>query len=183
MPEYTEDQIEEMLADAVDKTEKSFGGTFKRLKCENEQLRAEIQAASDGYQSSREEMEARIGDLESLLIESGGTIAELTVSGEIQRQLKNGAPLPERFIDREAVSYSGDPEELSASVAAVIERGREEFEAVLAEVGAVPSEYEAAIRAANPTNPPLRDSTVARDIRKNGAREALADMSRRGMLR
>ncbi len=39
MKSYTEEQVKEMVQKAVGKTEKSFAGTFKRLKDENERLK------------------------------------------------------------------------------------------------------------------------------------------------
>ena len=70
---------------------------------------------------------------------------------------------------------------LKANVTEVLEAGREEFDRVLQEIGVNPAEYFES--PANPTNPPSRDSSTARDIRKSEARTALSDMSRRGMLR
>lgn len=42
MKAYTEEQVEEMVREAVEKTERSFSGTFKRLKSENEELKAAV---------------------------------------------------------------------------------------------------------------------------------------------
>ncbi len=38
MSGFTEEQTEEMVQEAVGKTEKSIGGTFKRTKNENERV-------------------------------------------------------------------------------------------------------------------------------------------------
>jgi len=181
MAEYTEVQIEEIVNDAIEKTEKSFGGTFKRLKSENEQLKAELSAATDGIGSEKEELGSRISELESLLAGSSRKISELTVRSEIQRQLREHGPLPERFVDFEAVEFSEDADTLKANVEAVLEAGRGEFDQVLAEIGVNPAEYFET--PANPTNPPSRDTSTVRDLRKTEARTALSDMSRRGLLR
>ena len=39
MATYTEEQVEEMVQEAVNKSERSFGGTVHRLKVENEKLK------------------------------------------------------------------------------------------------------------------------------------------------
>ncbi len=43
MKTYTEEQVEEMVQEAVAKSERSFGGTFKRLKSKNNELKTRIQ--------------------------------------------------------------------------------------------------------------------------------------------
>jgi len=44
--QYTEEEMEERVREAVERTERSFGGTFKRLKSENEELRTAVEAAA-----------------------------------------------------------------------------------------------------------------------------------------
>ena len=70
MSGFTEEQIEEMVQEAVAKTEKSFGGTFKRLKSENEELQNNYEAAVAEYNASKEEMGKRINELERARDES-----------------------------------------------------------------------------------------------------------------
>ena len=70
MSGFTEEQAEEMVQEAVVKTEKSFGGTFKRLKNENEGLKTKFEATAVDYDSAKKEMEKRINELESKLTES-----------------------------------------------------------------------------------------------------------------
>jgi len=181
MPEYTEEQIEEMKQQAVEKTERSFGGTFKRLKSENEELRERYDTAVAEHETSARELEHRIGELETLLTDSTRQISELTVRGEIQRQLKDSGPLPARFIDMEAIDFSTDPEVLRENVAGAIERGRTEFGKVLTDMGI---STEKGLRlSANPTNPPARDTKTARDMKRSDAQSVLRDMSSRGLLR
>ena len=181
MSEYTVEQVEEMMQEAVVKTEKSFGGTFKRLKSENEELKTAYEAAAAEYDAARKEKEHRIEDFETLLSESTKQISELAVRGEVQRQLREKGPLPERFVDVESIEYSTDPEILSENVRAAVDSGRGEFEQILAGVGiALP---EAAQPPVNPTNPPSRDTKTAHDLKKAEAHDALYDMTRRGLLR
>jgi hypothetical protein len=181
MSDYTQEQIEEMVQEAVEKTERSFGGTFKRLKSENEELKAQYESAMTEHETVRSAMEKRIEELETLLSERARHISELAIRGELQKQLRERGPLPERFVDIESIAYSEDPETLSASVAEAIDKGRREFEQVLSEHGiALPS---AANRTANPTNPPSRDTATAHNMKSAEAREALSDMVRRGLIR
>ncbi|MCE5248991.1 hypothetical protein LLG96_02095 [bacterium] len=182
MSEYTREQVEEMVQEAVEKTERSFGGTFKRLKSENEELRAQFESIAAEQETARGTMERRIAELESSLKERDSRISELAIRGEFQKQLREKGPLPERFVDMEAIAYSEDPEILGASVAEAIDKGRREFEQVLSEHGiAVPSG--AAGRTANPTNPPNRDTATAHNLKSAEAREALHDMVSRGLIR
>jgi len=181
MTEYTDGQVEEIVQEAVAKTEKSFGGTFKRLKSENEDLKKKYEAAVAENDAAKSEMEHRIEELESLLSESSKHISELAVKGEIQRQMREKGPVPERFIDVGSIEYSDDPEELKKRVAAAIDRGREEFEGVLGEIGI--ARPQTAHQPANPTNPPSRDTRTAHDMKRAEARDALNDMARRGLLR
>ena len=67
MPGLTEEQVEEMVLEAVEKTEKSFGGTFKRLKSENEELAKKYESAAAEYDSAKKEMSERINKLKSKL--------------------------------------------------------------------------------------------------------------------
>jgi len=181
MPEYTEEQVEEMVRKAVEKTEKSFGGTFRRLKSENEELKARCEAAAAERDAAREELERRIGELEALLEAGSRRISELAVRGEVQRQLREAGPLPERFIDVDSIEYSDDPEVLRENVARAVEKGREEFGKVLAELGITARHVPGP--PPNPTNPPSRDTGTARNVRRAEARDVLADMARRGLLR
>ena len=181
MSEYTAEQVEEMVQEAVVKTEKSFGGTFKRLKNENEELKTAYEAAAAEYDAARKEKEHRIEELETLLSESTKQISELAVRGEVQRQSREKGPLPERFINVESIEYSTDPEILRENVKTAVDSGRGEFEQILAGVGiALP---EAAQPPVNPTNPPSRDTKTAHDLNKAGARDMLNDMTRRGLLK
>jgi len=182
MTQYTEEQVEEMVREAVEKTERSFGGTFKRLKSENEEYRARYEDAVAELGREKETMEQRIRELETLAENGSKRIAELAVTGELHRQLRErGTAVPERFIDTAGIEYSEDPEKLGANVAAAIERGRKEFEDALSGMGiALPGDAPA---PANPTNPPSRDFVTARDLRRSGARETLDEMMGRGLLR
>lgn len=181
MSEYTEEQVEEIVQEAIAKTEKSFGGTFKRLKSENEELKNRHETAVAERDAAKKEMEHRIGELENLLSDSTKHISELAVRGELQRQLRGKGPLPERFIDVNSVEYSDDPEILRVNVDAAIDRGRREFEQVLSETGiALPQTAQPSV---NPTNPPSRDTKTAYDLKRAEAKETLQDMQRRGLLR
>ncbi len=59
MTGFTEVQVEEIVREAVEKTEKSFGGTFKRLKSENEELKYKFEAAVSDYDSVKKDMEKK----------------------------------------------------------------------------------------------------------------------------
>jgi hypothetical protein len=179
--EYTEEQVEEMVREAVDKTERSFGGTFKRLKSENEELRAQVDAAQGRFEAESAALESQIAEFNHELAEKGRKVGELTIRGEIRRQLAEGGPLPERFIPTEGIPYSDNPEELEKAVANAISRGREEFETVLREAG-INVAPEPRV-GSNPTNPAGRDAAVVRDLKAVSAREALSDMARRGLIR
>jgi len=179
MKSYTEQEVEEMVRDAVERTEKSFGGTFKRLKSENEELAAEYETLTADREETVNRYEERIAALESERDTGQNRISELAVRGELARQLAKGEPLPERFIDPGAIEYSDDPEVLGANVAAAVENGRREFGGMLRELGIDP----AAPGTVNPTNPPSRDPRTSRDLSRSGARDALRDMARRGLLR
>lgn len=181
MAEYTEEQVEEMVREAVEKTEKSFGGTFKRLKSENEEIGNKYAALVAKLDTTKKERDFRIEELESLLTERKTQISGLAVRGEIQRQLSEKGPLPERFVDVKAIEYSEDPEILKENVAAVIYNGRREFEQMMNEMGIIPPQ--AGQSMVNPTNPPSRDTRTAHDLKKADAREVLHDMTRRGLLR
>jgi len=181
MSGYTEEQVEEMVREAVEKTEKSFGGTFKRLKSENENLASELESLRSGYSDERREMEERLGELESLLADSRVRVSELAVRGELMRQLRDTGPLPEQFVDIDAIAYSEDPQELKRNVTEALERGRREFDSALEEMGVQVPETQRA--AANPTNPANRGTAVAHDLRRAEAQTALRDMTRRGLLR
>jgi len=179
--EYTEEQVEQLVREAVEKTERSFGGTFKRLKSENEELRAQAEAARAEFEPERAALEGRVAEYDRELAEKGRRIAELAIRGEIGRQLSEGGSLPERFIQPEGIQYSENTEELTRAVADAISRGREEFEAVLREAGI---SVEAELKGgSNPTNPAGRDAVAGRDLKAAAAREALHDMARRGLLR
>jgi len=181
MTEYADNQVEEIVQEAVAKTEKSFGGTFKRLKSENEDLKKKYEAAVAENDAARSEQEHRIEELENLLSESSRHISELAVRGEIQKQMREKGPVPERFIDIGSIEYSDDPEELKTRVSAAIDRGREEFESALGEIGV--TQPQTLHQPANPTNPPSRDTRTAHDLKRTEARDALNDMTQRGLLR
>jgi hypothetical protein len=172
--EYTEEQVQEMVREAVEKTERSFGGTFKRLKAENEEL-------LEKYGALREENETGRTALEQAVTEKDRQRAELAIRLEISRQLVEEGPLPARFVPVENIPYSEDPEELQHAVTEAIAEGRTEFEAVLREAGITMGSETRGVP--NPTNPAGRDSATGRDIRANAAREALRDMAKRGLLR
>ena len=181
MAEYTEAQVEEKVQEAVEKTERSFGGTFKRLKSENEELRANYENAAAEHAQDRENMEKRIQALESVISQSKQHISELAVRSELQKQLRETGPLPERFVDMVSIEYSDDPEILRTNVSEAVERGRKEFEQTLSEHGiALPN---STIRTSNPANPPSRDTITGHNIRNAEAREALHDMVRRGLIK
>ena len=181
MPEYTEEQVEEIMREAVAKTEKSFGGTFKRLKSENESFKDRYEAAAAEHEAAEKEMKQRITELEALVSESTQHVSKLAVKGELQRQLREKGPLPERFVNVDSIEYSDDPETLRVTVAAAVDQGRKEFDQALGEIGiAVP---QSGHTPANPTNPPSRDTKTAHDLKKSASKEALHDMKSRGLIR
>ena len=181
MSGFTEEQAEEMVQEAVVKTEKSFGGTFKRLKNENEGLKTKFEATIADYDSAKKEMEKRINELESKLTESKKRISKLAIKGELQRQLRVKGPLPEKFVDMEKIQYSDDPETLSSNVATAIDAGRKSLENVMQDIGiSVPQHQQTTV---NPTNPPSRDTRTARDLKRAASKEVLHDMVRRGLIR
>jgi len=176
-----EEQVEEIVQEAVSKTEKSFGGTFKRLKSENEELKKSYETAAAGYESAKKELETRIGELESRLGESKKHISELAVRGELERQLRIKGSLPEKFIELESIEYSDDPEMLSVNVSAALDRGRRNLETALKDIGLdVPQNNET---PGNPTNPPRRDTKTAQDLKNSETKDVLRDMARRGLIR
>ncbi|MHB9030864.1 MAG: hypothetical protein ACYC9O_19005 [Candidatus Latescibacterota bacterium] len=181
MEQFTPEQVEEMVREAVEKTEKSFGGTFKRLKSENEELRAELDAAKMQHESEHAALEEKIAAADRELAGKLAKVSELAVREEIHRQLAGKGPLPERFIPVAEIPYSENPEELTASVTEAIEKGRREFEATLREAG-ISLKPEAG-SSGNPTNPAGRGSGAASDLKSASARDALRDMAKRGMLR
>jgi hypothetical protein len=188
MEQFTREQVEEMVREAVDRTEKSFGGTFKRLKAENEDLQARLAEETAGreterarFESERESLEGRLAGSDRELAEQRAKVGDLAVRGEIRRQLEGASPLPERFIPVSEIGYTEDPEALAAAVSEALARGRREFEETLREAG-IPTNPEPGA-AVNPTNPAGRGASAARDSRAEAAREALKDMARRGMIR
>jgi hypothetical protein len=181
MEQYTQEQVEEMVREAVEKTEKSFGGTFKRLKSENEELRAELDAAQARNAGERAVLEEKIAAADKELANNRAKVSELSVREEIRRQLAGKGPLPERFIPAAEIKYSENPEELTAAVSEALEKGRKEFEATLREAGISLKPDGGA--SGNPTNPAGRGSGAAGDLKSASAREALRDMAKRGMLR
>lgn len=181
MSGFTEEQIEEMMQEAVVKTEKSFGGTFKRLKSENEELKTKFDAAATDYDLVKSEMKERINELESKLTESKKHISELAIKSELQKQLGAKGPLPEKFVDVEKIQYSDDHEVLSSNVAALVEAGRKSFENVMKDIGiSVPRNQQTTV---NPTNPPSRDTKTGRDLKNAASKEVLHDMMKRGLIR
>ena len=181
MSGFTEEQVEEIVQEAVAKTEKSFGGTFKRLKIENEDLKTRFEAAAADYDSANKEMDNRINELESKLTESKKRISELAIKGELQKQIRVKGPLPEKFVDVEKIQYSDDPEILSSNVAAAVEAGRENLGNVMQDVGiSMPHNQQTTV---NPTNPPSRDTKTARELKSAASKEVLHDMMRRGLIR
>jgi hypothetical protein len=185
MTQYTEEEIEERVREAVERTERSFGGTFKRLKSENEELRtamensaAEREATAAAIEAERRALAERLEGLERETETHRVSAAELAVKAEIERHLRETGPIPERFIDRAAIVWDDDPDTFRANVREAVERGRKEFEEAIAAFGVIPDRTPGA--AANPTNPPTRSF---RDLRRAGAREMLAEMRRRGLIR
>ncbi len=181
METYTREQADDMVREAVEKTERSFGGTFKRLKAENEELRAQSDAERGEFEAERTELRRLLDERDAEIGERGRRIEELAVGAELARQLASGSPVPERFIDPKSIAYSDDPEELKRSVAETVERARAEFETILGEAGIVMNAD--ARHTPNPTNPAGRDGSAGRDLKAASAREALGDMARRGLLK
>jgi len=195
METFTREQVEEMVREAVEKTERSFGGTFKRLKAENEELLARIETDSEERGVEKTESERILAERDTLLAEKdrelaareavlaerGLRIQELAIGAELARQTAKAGPLPERLIDRASIVWSEDPDELRKSVAEAVERGRAEFESILGEAGIVRDGESR--REPNPTNPAGRDGASGRDLRTASAREALTDMTKRGLLK
>ena len=181
MAQYSEEQVQEMIHEAVEKTEKSFGGTFKRLKSESEELREKYESAMVQFENEKAAYDNRKLDLDRELTEKKVKLSEMAVRGEIQKQLHEKGPIPERFINPDGIPYSEDPETLSTAVAEALEKGRKEFEEALQEVGLTISPESRA--AVNPTNPPSRDQKTAHDLKAAGAKEALRDMAKRGLIR
>ena len=181
MPGFTEEQVEEMVQEAVVKTEKSFGGTFKRLKSENEELALKYEADLAEYDSAKKEMAEKINELESKIEESKKHVSELAVKGELQKQLREKGPLPEKFIDFGEIDYSDDPEILCANVAKSIENGRKNLEKVLQDIGIPLPRYQQT--TVNPTNPPSRDTQTAQNLKNAATQEVLQDMVTRGLIR
>ena len=181
MPEFTEEQVEEMVQEAVAKTEKSFGGTFKRLKSESEEHAKKYEAAAAEYDSVKKEMMESINELKSKLEESKKHISELAVKGELQKQLREKGPLPEKFVDIGKIEYSDDPEIISANVAEVIENGRKNLEKVLQDIGiSIPHNQQTTV---NPTNPPSRDTKTAQNLKSAATKDVLQGMLSRGLIR
>lgn len=180
MEQFTTEEVEEMVRAAVEKTGKSFGGTFKRLMAENEELRAGFDAAREEFAAERaafgERMTAAEGELAAMRTKAG----EYAVRDEIRRQLAGTEPLPERFIPVAEIPAGDDPEALREAVAAAIGKGRAEFGETLRAAGIPPATEKA---APNPTNPAVRNAVTASDLKSAAARDALRDMTRRGLLR
>ena len=181
MTQYSEEQVQEMICEAVDKTEKSFGGTFKRLKSENEELREKYESAMVQFENEKASYDSRMLDFDRELTEKKVKLSEMAVRGEIQKQVQEKGPIPERFINFNEISYSDDSETLSAAVTEALEKGRKDFELALQEAGLTISQENRA--AGNPTNPPSRDQRTAHDLKAAGAKEALRDMAKRGLIR
>lgn len=182
MAGFTEQQVEEMIQEAVAKTEQSFGGTFKRLKSENEELQHAITQASAQHEAESSGLKDQVSSLEHELSDSRLRISELAIRGEIQRQLRESGPLPDEFLDIDSIRYSEDPDTLRAQVAHAIEKGRKSLEKVLTDigVGALPDPDR---QRTNPTNPPRRDTRTARELKRTGSQTVLKDMMRRGLIR
>ncbi len=178
---YSEAQVEEMVSEAVEKTEKSFGGTFKRLKSENEELSRKFESAQAERNAAREELAHVSQEFETKLSERKKTISDLAIQSELQKQFREKGALPDRFINPESIEYSDDPEVLSANVAAEIEKGRASLANVLQDIGFVPPSPEQP--TVNPTNPPSRDTKTAHDLKTAVSKEVLSDMRKRGLIR
>lgn len=154
---------------------------FKRLKGESEEFREKYESAMVQFESEKAAYDSRMLELDRELTEKKGKLSEMAVRGEIQKQLHEKGPIPERFINLDEIPYSEDSETLSAAVAEALKKGRREFEEALKEAGITLSEESRA--AVNPTNPPSRDQRTARDLKAAGAKEALRDMAKRGLIR
>lgn len=181
MEQLTREEVEELLREAVEKTEKSFGGTFKRMKAENEELQARLDAEQARFTDERAALESRIAEFDRELAEKRAKVGELAVREEIRRQLEGKAPLPERFVPLAEIPWNDDPEALSTAVAGALEKGRREFEETLREAG-IPVGAETGAPS-NPTNPAGRGTGTARDLKAASARDALKDMTMRGLIR
>ncbi len=181
MEQFTREQVDEMVREAVDKTEKSFGGTFKRMKTENEELRAELDAVRERSEADRAALEERLAETGRSLEEVRVRAGELAVREEIRSQLAGKPPLPLRFIRTEEIGEREDPEMLARAVAEAIERGRTEFEETLREAGIQPAAERET--AGIPANPALRGGGAAQGRKTAEARDALRDMAKRGLLR
>ena len=178
---FTEEQVEEIVHEAVEKTEKSFGGTFKRLKSENEELSTNYETALAERNSALEKLESSAKEFEVKLSESKKSISELAVQSELQKQFREKGALPDQFIDPGSIEYSDDPEILSSNVANEIEKGRKSLEKVLTNIGiAAPGVNKTTV---NPTNPPSRDTKTAHDLKTAVSKEVLYDMRKRGLIR
>lgn len=181
MTGFTDEQVEEIVREAVEKTEKSFGGTFKRLKSENEELKSKFETTISDYDSVKNDMEKKIGELESKLAERKKHISELAIKSEIQKQLKNKGHLPENFIEVEKIQYSDDPEILGSNVSSELEAGRKRLEDAMQNIGiSMPQNQQITV---NPTNPPSRDTKTAHALKRVGAQDVLQDMVKRGLIR
>lgn len=181
MSGFTQEQVEEMVREAVEKTEKSFGGTFKRLKAENEELLKLRETAEKDFTSAKTLLEKRVTDLEQEVSTRTQRISELAVRGEIQKQLRETGPLPEEFWDLPAIQYTDDPEALRAQVSAALGNGRKKLARVLEDMGIAASTEP--LPKPNPTNPPSRDTRTAQDLKRSSSQEVLRDMLRRGLIR
>jgi hypothetical protein len=175
MTDYTEEKVEEIVREAVAKTERSFGGTFKRLKSENEELRTACEGAAAERDSLKTQFEQRISELEKEIGLRDEKISGLAVRGEVQRQLREKDPIPERFLDVNGIDYSDDPETLCNNVAEAIGKAEKEFREALGQIGIDLSQK----GQPNPTNPPTRQYNP----KKTEARDVLDSMTSRGLLR
>ncbi|MFC1538721.1 hypothetical protein ACFL6H_04795 [Candidatus Latescibacterota bacterium] len=178
---FTQEEVEEMVREAVEKTEKSFGGTFKRLKSENEELIAQHETALAERDSARDQLENTVKEYEQKFSENKKTISEFAIKSELEKQFREKGVLPEQFVDPGSIEYSDDPEILSSNVAKEIEKGRKSLEKVLQDIGITAS---GSIQATvNPTNPPSRDTKTAHDLKTAVSKEVLSDMRERGLIR
>ena len=182
MSGFTQEQVEEMVREAVEKTEKSFGGTFKRLKAENEELQKLRETSENDLLSAKSTLEKRVSELEQEVTARTQRISELAIRGEVSKQLREAGPVPEEFLDLSSIQYSGDPDILRAQVANAIDGGRKKLARVLDELG-VAGLPEPFARGGNPTNPPSRDTRTAQDLKRSSSQDVLRDMLRRGLIR
>lgn len=178
---YTEQQVEEKVREAVEQTEKSFGGTFKRMKSENEDLQAKLAEVQAEMENTRTEYQERVASLETSLGERDKTVADLAVRGEIDRQLRESGPLPEQFITAGNIEYSDNPDILRENVAGELTRGRNALDEALKDMGIAAPAGQG--RPVNPTNPPSRDTSRSRDMKTAESQAVLHDMVQRGLLR